>query len=437
MFRWMPTASPPSFPDLRYEDVFFVDEAIGWAVTAFGPILKTENGGASWSRQLNRRSLPQGNMIFFRSCAFRDARTGWVGSLTEAARLLVTRDGGAAWQLVDLPGPVPHGVCGLSVAGDSTVVAAGTNDPRQEPGIFLSQDDSATWTARSLADQASNLIDVHFQTPERGWVTGGIEGSQATACTDTPNGYENLVPVVLFTDDGGQSFTNLVEDLEFPPGEWGWKIFFLDESRAYIALENACAAAILISEDGGTSWRRQEVEGNADIQAVGFVDAATGWVGGWGAGDPEGNPTCLPGTTSATSDGGASWREDPCVGRFLNRFRFVGPERRIGYAAGDRIYKYAPATVASLALVSRQDDPQAAAVLAFDVPEGARHLEIVLWSVNGRRVRRLVAEDPPEPGPRQVVWDGLDDSGEPAGPGIYAARLDLDGTLDSVAIRLS
>ena len=38
-----------------------------------------------------------------------------------------------------------------------------------------------------------------------------------------------LTPVVLFTADGGQTWTDQLQNsgIEFPSGEWGWKIQFL------------------------------------------------------------------------------------------------------------------------------------------------------------------------------------------------------------------
>jgi len=54
-FTWQNTSAEP-VKDRRYDDIWFHDDDIGWAVNANGLILKTVNGGATWS---TLASLPQ------------------------------------------------------------------------------------------------------------------------------------------------------------------------------------------------------------------------------------------------------------------------------------------------------------------------------------------------------------------------------------------
>ena len=50
--------------------------------------------------------------------------------------------------------------------------------------------------------------------------------------------------MVLFTEDGGETWVDRVADLqdEFPFGEWGWKIFFVSDQVGFVSLENFCEA---------------------------------------------------------------------------------------------------------------------------------------------------------------------------------------------------
>lgn len=108
--------------------------------------------------------------------------------------------------------------------------------------------------------------------------------------------------MVLQTNDGGATWVNRVADLNFPPGEWGWKIFFLNERVGYVSLENFQEGAILKTIDGGETWVRLPVndsQRNANLEGIGFIDENTGWVGGWGDADFERQGS------SATTDGGA------------------------------------------------------------------------------------------------------------------------------------
>jgi hypothetical protein len=122
------------------------------------------------------------------------------------------------------------------------------------------------------------LVDTFFTTPERGWVVGGKSNSP------NPN-RNNVKPVVLFTEDGGQTWVNRIANLqnELPFGEWGWKIQFLNDSVGFVSLENMKAGAILKTTDGGLTWQRNAVndpQGNANLEGVGFADENRGWVGG-------------------------------------------------------------------------------------------------------------------------------------------------------------
>ena len=54
-----------------------------------------------------------------------------------------------------------------------------------------------------------------------------------------------------------------------------------------------------------------------------------------------------------------------------------------------------------------------------------RLVRISVFDVHGRRVRTLLTESQ-GPGRHSAVWDGLDESGREASPGIYFYRLDAD-----------
>jgi hypothetical protein len=64
--------------------------------------------------------------------------------------------------------------------------------------------------------------------------------------------------------------------------------------------------------------------------------------------------------------------------------------------------------------------------IAYSVPAGGGFVDIVIYDVNGREVRRLVSE-PMEAGDGNAVWDGLDNAGREVASGVYFAKLDVDG----------
>jgi hypothetical protein len=58
--------------------------------------------------------------------------------------------------------------------------------------------------------------------------------------------------------------------------------------------------------------------------------------------------------------------------------------------------------------------------LAFSLV-GARDLEAQIYDVHGRSVRKLSASGPAS-GERVLIWDGRDETGKRAAPGVYLAR---------------
>lgn len=249
----------------------------------------------------------------------------------------------------------------------------------------------------------------------------------------------NVKPVVLFTEDGGQTWINRVAAIqdEFPFGEWGWKIQFLDELVGFISLENFVAGAILKTTDGGLTWERQSVndqQGNVNLEGVGFTDEKRGWVGGWGK-------ATARGASSETVDGGEMWQDANDIGRFINRFRFFGNPVTVGYASGRTVFKYSsepvmpvPLALAQTTRILDTNEPVEASgpvEIVYTVPQGTGCLEIDIWDRFGRYVRRLVDEKNPDPGEQSITWDLKDGSVQRVPAGIYIYRITVDGQAES------
>ncbi len=444
---WQPTNAPVA---TRYDDIWFVTPQRGWAVNSNGQILRTTDGGATWEEQFHV-STEEGD-VWLRCVGFATESRGWVGTTTEERRLFETSDGGATWNLVaNLPAEAPTAICGLSVVNDSVVYASGTNYPfpriNRPPRMMKTVDGGVTWSAWDMTAHASLLVDTYFTSPERGWVVGGkvhpvIPGHRQ--CDKRPD-RANIKPVVLYTEDGGQTWINRVADIEdeFPLGEWGWKIFFLSDQVGFVSLENFCEGAILKTTDGGQTWKRlriNDLQKNANLEGVGFADENHGWVGGWGSAN------MLKGSSSQTTDGGDNWSDIDWgkrnTGEFINRFRFFGNPVTLGYASGDTVYKYSTEPVpvsrqVTAALETRLFDSTKPAEssrpipIHITVPADASRLGINIWDRFGDHVRRLSDETEPSTGRRIVEWHVTDDAGEPLEPGYYIVRVTADDRSES------
>jgi glucose/arabinose dehydrogenase len=64
--------------------------------------------------------------------------------------------------------------------------------------------------------------------------------------------------------------------------------------------------------------------------------------------------------------------------------------------------------------------------LAWTQPD-APHVRLAIYGADGRRVRSLLDEASSAAGPHSATWDGLDDRGQEARPGLYFARLEVGG----------
>ena len=424
VLQWRPTNAP--LASSRTDDIWFIDPATGWAVNSNGQILKTSDGGEIWTKQFQIDA-------YLRCVGFATAQKGWVGTLSSAQRMFHTVDGGQTWSRVENLPDAPRAICGLSVVNESVVYASGTNFPDAPAAVIKTLDGGATWTGIDMQPHASLLVDCLFLDDRCGWVVGG------QADVPNPPTRATVKPVVLYTEDGGQTWQNRVAAMQskFPFGEWGWKIQFVNEAVGFVALENFREGAILKTTDGGQTWTRkkvQDAQGNANLEGIGFIDENRGWVGGWGDDSFQG------GYSSETFDGGDNWADANHIGRFINRFRFFGSPVTVGYASGRTVYKYStePAFTAAVAAQATRfletNEPAEYSgpfEIPYTVPEKAQHVEIDIWNRFGAHVRKLVDETRPQAGQVTAVWDGNNDAGQPVSPGSFIYRVTVDGEAES------
>jgi photosystem II stability/assembly factor-like uncharacterized protein len=423
-FQWQRTNAPTA--SSRTDDIWFHDADRGWAVNSNGHILHTRDGGVTWQRQFST------NGVYLRCIGFANEQQGWVGTVSSARRMFRTRDGGVTWnQVTNLPAEAPPALCGLSVVNESIVYASGTNFPDRPTGVIKTVDGGQTWTGQDMREHATLLVDIYFHDEQRGWVVGGK--------ADVPNPTrDDVIPVVLHTQNGGQTWQNRLagREAEFPKGEWGWKIQFLNENIGFVSLENLDDGAILKTIDGGETWTRQPVtdpQNNANLEGIGFVDENLGWAGGWGDRDFQG------GFTSETHDGGVTWIDANHVGNRINRFRFLREPEIVGYASGRTVYKYsavpAPPALQPTAVVRPEADDtirtRLPVQIAVDTQPGAPFLRIDIWDRFGDHVATPLDEPTPRPGRREVLWSGETKGGRQVKAGIYIYRVTMGDWAES------
>ena len=304
---WSPLPNiPVSGTFNRYDDVFFLNENLGWAANgADASIYKTVDGGENWTLQLSEADLGSPN-YYFRNVEFLNEDIGFVGTLN--GEFFKTLDGGNSWNMVTNFPTNPLAICGLDCVGDSTIYGCGAYF--WPAYIIKSIDSGSTWTYTDMSAHADALVEILFIDENIGFASGQKDG---------------IGGVILKTEDGGQTWTNIYSTNI--NGEYVWKLQVLAENPNIIfgSVESVAPlnGKLLKSTDFGSSWISKEVP-DSNIQAVGFVSPTHGFMGGHATGFLE------------TFDSGNTWITTE-VGSNLNRIFFIGNS---AYASGSTIYKY-------------------------------------------------------------------------------------------------
>lgn len=155
--------------DAALTSVSFVNEKLGWAAGHWGAVLRTDDGGETWTRQ--RLDTTQDRPLF--AIHFFDANQGVAVGLWSL--VLVTDDGGKSWKTVELLPPegarkADLNLLGLFVDRMGRLFAAG------EKGMVLRSDDRGRqWTY--LATGYKGSFWTGLVAPDGALLAAGLRGS--------------------------------------------------------------------------------------------------------------------------------------------------------------------------------------------------------------------------------------------------------------------
>jgi photosystem II stability/assembly factor-like uncharacterized protein len=275
--------------------VYFVDSKRGWAAGDDGLILRTDDGGRTWTTQ---RIATAGSI---NDIYFRDKEDGYI--LTDS-RIFVTADGGRTWRETNrfLPsafgGATPE-LYSVRFASKKRGWIVGSVSRRDEvvDSLVLSTDDGgASWT-RQRVPAREELIHLDFDGEKRGWIVGaggvvlGTRNGGETWARQSSKTNATLYHVDFRNERGGWAVGERGTILRTSDGGDNWSIVnaplrstllsvqFVNEDEGWIV---GRGGVILRSEDGGQTWVRQDSRTKQNIYAL-FMDKKNGWaVGGDG-----------------------------------------------------------------------------------------------------------------------------------------------------------
>ena len=462
----------PGFPYLRC--MSWANRKIGWfgavtgiedvdSITSPSQYLRillhhTTDGGETWRPVEN---LPEGSPAGI--CGFHavNERVAYGSGTNDPGlpgpAIIKTVDNGKNWELIDMR---PHASNLIDIYffdEDNGFVVGGLNDenckidkkaypePRLsrygklKPVILRTRDGGKSWT-----NTVANIKD--FECGEWGWKIQFLNKTHGFISLEN---FRNAS--ILVTTDGGES--------------WVKKHVAKDQDPSSPAINN-------------------------DLEGIGFINEREGWVGGWGFKDfgglensftADGGNTWIP--QNHLPGHGTKTPSDP---RYrINRYRFVKDFNGnviSGYCSGQQVFKlsiggkkraFAARTLGLAAPVGRVEpanstqgsmtpspndmkktafaektalgkkmtmiDPgqgfeltqvsnaDGTVQISYTLPEDSENVFVGLWNKFAFHIRTLVNEKTQTRGRRTIVWDGKDDQGNPAGPGIFICRMCTDG----------
>lgn len=260
--------------DLR--DVMFVNPLVGYAVGERSTILKTTDGGWTWTR-LGERREPGSD---YRWVHFINESEGWVQA---GDALLTTRDGGQTWQPAAPPNAGARYGANWNLGSTRFQVHTGTTASTQ--ALSRSDDFGRTWTTLNSRLPQNDFGNIVFVDPNNGFLA-----------RSTATGSSRLLEVLFATSDGGRTLR---------PGPIAGEQVGQNPVLAFLSPTTGWASGpdgttVLATTDGGTTWERQgtglgSVDRHTDLQ---FFDVALGHL----------LSNYTDNTVLRTTDGGGTWR---------------------------------------------------------------------------------------------------------------------------------
>ena len=296
-------------------DVVFIDAQRGWVCGERGTILKTTDGGVNWRAVSVPVDCRLDSLSFVDP--LHGWAVGGYEMPTSGRRVgvvLRTADGGETWQRVPTPGlPWLHRV---RFADRLDGLAYGEVSSLQRSGIYLTRDGGRTWTTITGFAPSGWVDGDTYDRASFALVSSrrGMVWFDGTRFDNAPaiDGRIPLLHRVKFSESGigwaigergsvyrsqdrGRSWRPAIESSTIPGlDSVEWQALAVRGPCVWVA--GFPAGVILHSHDEGATWEVTRTGLNGDLTALHFVDQQRGWAVG------------SLGRILITEDGGFTWR---------------------------------------------------------------------------------------------------------------------------------
>ena len=190
----------------KQDDIYFLNENIGWYCNGSGKIYNTQNGGKDWQLLFEKKGT------FFRCIGFIDSLVGFAGNIgteyfpnvEDTIPLYKTNDGGKSWTAVDYKGPRVKGLCAIDIfkepfinsgkrAYKSHIFCGGRVG---SPAFMMtSHDEGKTFVSQDMSSYCKYILDIKFFNLKEGII-----------CAATNEELEKSHALIISTSDGGKTW---------------------------------------------------------------------------------------------------------------------------------------------------------------------------------------------------------------------------------------
>ncbi len=222
-------------------DVQFIDQMNGWISNSDGNIYRTTDGGINWTEP------DSSAYIAFRKHYFIDSLRGWaVGLYGEIGH---TTDGGLNWYRQNSPTSAYLG--GVHFTDTLKGWAVG------DSGVVLhTYNGGANWLIQNSNIQTKTIIDIVSTDSLNVWAVGDSG-------------------LIIHTTNGGLIWSNQTSQTN----SFIFGISFVDSLKGWAVGDSGI---ILHTTNGGNNWNKQTSGTNHRLLSVYFVDSLNGWASGFG-----------------------------------------------------------------------------------------------------------------------------------------------------------